>query len=633
MNASPTSPSAAPSASFSRGSWMAAVAATAATYIYFLIFSEFAFLATATRVAGDSAATLRAVLFGLGGGGIAGALLAARFHRETHARQHLQAGFLACAASALATLFPSSAPGLGAAGFASGLSLGWLTVVLAASLRRATANTHLGLAIGAGTGLAYGLCNVPAVFNATPAAQTVFAAAVAAAAALLPPAMQLGSTASAAPVAPPRPVLVRWIAVLLPLVWLDSAAFYLIQHTPELRDATWQGAPTLAANAAMHVLAALAAGVLLDRGARRPVALAAVFLLGAGCVALAFPGFWRSAAPWFYTAGVSLYSTLLVEYPARSGRAPVAAAVYAIAGWLGSGLGIGLAQDLHRVPPLFVAAAIAGVVLALTLRSRRAAIVGAAAGLALAPASGRAADTDPLVLLGREVYIAEGCLHCHSQYVRRRAPDDLERWGPASSLDQTLANHPPLFGTRRQGPDLAQVGNRRSTEWNRLHLIRPRELSPGSRMPSFAYLFSGDGSRGEALIAYLSSLGADTVPERQAAIARWTPAAVPPLDATRSAALFAQLCSGCHGPTGRGDGPIAARLSLPPPDWQTQPWRNLRPDADVPLQLARIIKFGLPGRPMAGHEYLPDHEILGLARHVETLHPRLPDAVSAGSQQ
>ncbi len=629
MNAS----SASSAAGYSRSSWLAAVGATAATYIYFLIFSEFAFLATATRVAGDSPFTLRAVLFGLGGGGIAGALLAARFHHESRSRGQLQAGFLACAVSALLTLVPTSASGLGAAGFPSGLSLGWLTVILAASLRRATANAHLGLAIGAGTGLAYGLCNVPALFNATPAAQTLFAAAVAAAAAALPRAMRLGTAASSAPAATPRPVVIRWIAVLLPLVWLDSAAFYLIQHTPELRDATWQGAPTLAANAAMHVLAALAAGLLLDRGARRPVAFAAVVLLGTGCIALAFPGFWRSAAPWFYTAGVSLYSTLLVELPARSGRAPVAAAVYAVAGWLGSGLGIGLAQDLQRVPPLFVAAAVAVVGLALALRSRRGTLAAAAAGLALAPLSGRAAAADPLVNLGREVYIAEGCLHCHSQYVRRRAPDDIERWGPASSLEQTLAHQPPLFGTRRQGPDLAQVGNRRSAEWHRLHLIRPRELSPGSRMPSFAYLFSGDASRGEALVAYLSSLGADSVPERQAAIARWTPAAVPPLEASRSAALFTQLCSGCHGPSGRGDGPIAARLSLPPPDWQTQPWRNLRPDADVPLQLARIIKFGLPGRPMAGHEYLPDHEILGLARHVENLHPRLTAPPSGGSQQ
>jgi cytochrome c oxidase cbb3-type subunit 2 len=631
MNAS----SASSAAGNSRRSWLAAVGATAATYIYFLIFSEFAFLATATRVAGDSPVTLRAVLFGLGGGGIAGALLAARFHHASRSRRQLQAGFLACAVSALLTLVPTSAPGLGAAGFGSGLALGWLTVVLAASLRRATAHAHLGLAIGAGTGLAYGLCNVPALFNATPAAQTVFAAAVAAAAALLPRAMQLdAATAPAsAPLAPiSRPVVIRWVAVLLPLVWLDSAAFYLIQHTPELRDATWQGAPTLAANAAMHVLAALGAGLLLDRGARRPVAAAAVLLLGAGCVALSFAGSWRSAAPWFYTAGVSLYSTLLVEFPARSGRASVAAAVYAVAGWFGSGLGIGLAQDRQRVPPLFVAAAVIAVGVALFARSRRGALVAAAAGLAVAPASSRAAEPEPLVALGREVYIAEGCLHCHSQYVRRRAPDDIERWGPASSLDRTLAHQPPLFGTRRQGPDLAQVGNRRSAEWHRLHLIRPRELSPGSRMPSFAYLFSGDASRGEALIAYLSSLGADSVPERQAAIARWTPAAVPPLDATRSAALFAKLCSGCHGSSGQGDGPIAARLSLPPPNWQTQPWHNLRPDADVPLQLARIVKFGLPGRPMAGHEYLPDHEILGLARHVGNLHPGIRAAPSGVSQ-
>ncbi|MBX3737175.1 MAG: cytochrome c [Candidatus Didemnitutus sp.] len=238
-------------------------------------------------------------------------------------------------------------------------------------------------------------------------------------------------------------------------------------------------------------------------------------------------------------------------------------------------------------------------------------------GAALLAARGRAADA--WTERGREVYIREGCIHCHSQYVRPHAPLDIERWGPATPLAQLLQQRPPLPGNRRQGPDLANVGNRRTAEWNRLHLQAPRTISPGSRMPSYAHLFAGEDSDGEALVAYLSSLGADTIPERLAQRAAWRlPSSTTALERPKAAALFAELCAHCHGDTGRGDGPLAARLSVRPPDWGAGAWRHLAPGADVELELARIIKFGLPGSPMAGHEYLRDGEILGLARVVRS---------------
>lgn len=242
-------------------------------------------------------------------------------------------------------------------------------------------------------------------------------------------------------------------------------------------------------------------------------------------------------------------------------------------------------------------------------------------GLALGVSGGFAApnpaEADPLVARGREVYLREGCVNCHSQYVRPNVASDVERWGPATDLAALFAERPPLPGNRRLGPDLANVGNRRSVEWNRLHLQAPRVISPGSRMPSYAHLFDGGAeSDGEGLVAYLASLGAATIPQRLTQIAAWRPASVAPTEPARARQIFAQLCASCHGSAGRGDGPLAARLSLRPPDWPVQGWRWVTTGADVELALARIIKFGLPGSPMAGHEYLSDQDVLGLARVV-----------------
>lgn len=112
---------------------------------------------------------------------------------------------------------------------------------------------------------------------------------------------------------------------------------------------------------------------------------------------------------------------------------------------------------------------------------------------------------DAAVRRGREVYIAEGCIHCHSQYVRPDTSDE-DWWGPAHPLEELQRQRPPLFGNRRQGPDLLNVGARRPAEWLRLQLQSPRAAMPGSRMPSYAHLFRAGQPEGEALLAYLLSL-------------------------------------------------------------------------------------------------------------------------------
>jgi cbb3-type cytochrome oxidase cytochrome c subunit len=108
--------------------------------------------------------------------------------------------------------------------------------------------------------------------------------------------------------------------------------------------------------------------------------------------------------------------------------------------------------------------------------------------------------------LGREVYVAEGCIHCHSQFVRP-GTTDVEWSGDARNPDWSRAQAPALIGNRRQGPDLMNVGLRLPREWHRLHLVDPRSVAPASRMPSYAHLFAPGDPRGEALIDYLLSLG------------------------------------------------------------------------------------------------------------------------------
>lgn len=110
--------------------------------------------------------------------------------------------------------------------------------------------------------------------------------------------------------------------------------------------------------------------------------------------------------------------------------------------------------------------------------------------------------------LGRQVYIAEGCIHCHSQYVRPGTADE-ESWGDARDPQFSRTQLPALIGNRRQGPDLMNAGRRLPRDWQRQHLRDPRSVAPASRMPAYAHLFAGDDPRGEALLDYLDSLGAE----------------------------------------------------------------------------------------------------------------------------
>jgi len=97
------------------------------------------------------------------------------------------------------------------------------------------------------------------------------------------------------------------------------------------------------------------------------------------------------------------------------------------------------------------------------------------------------------VAAGREVYIALGCVYCHSQQVRPpRYGADLDRgWGLRRTVARDhLFDDPPVLGTMRTGPDLANIGARQpSDSWHLLHLLKPTLTSPGSTMPPHRFLF------------------------------------------------------------------------------------------------------------------------------------------------
>ncbi len=94
---------------------------------------------------------------------------------------------------------------------------------------------------------------------------------------------------------------------------------------------------------------------------------------------------------------------------------------------------------------------------------------------------------DPVRLSGRDIYIREGCFLCHSQMIRPfRA--ETERYGHYSVAGEFVYDRPFQWGSKRTGPDLHRVGGRYSDEWQRAHLINPRDLVPESNMPAFAWL-------------------------------------------------------------------------------------------------------------------------------------------------
>lgn len=96
-----------------------------------------------------------------------------------------------------------------------------------------------------------------------------------------------------------------------------------------------------------------------------------------------------------------------------------------------------------------------------------------------------------LQLAGRDIYIREGCVGCHSQMIRPfRA--ETERYGHYSTAGEFIYDRPFLWGSKRTGPDLHRVGQRYSDDWHIAHLMNPRDVVPESIMPSYPWLAEND---------------------------------------------------------------------------------------------------------------------------------------------
>ncbi|WP_394842293.1 cytochrome-c oxidase, cbb3-type subunit I [Pendulispora brunnea] len=113
-----------------------------------------------------------------------------------------------------------------------------------------------------------------------------------------------------------------------------------------------------------------------------------------------------------------------------------------------------------------------------------------------------------LELEGRDIYIREGCFNCHSQMIR---PFDFEakRYGPASTLSDSMYDHPFQWGSKRTGPDLARLGGKYPNLWHYKHMLDPRSVTEASNMPAYPGLVTSrvDASRTEAKVRAMRSIG------------------------------------------------------------------------------------------------------------------------------
>ncbi|MBB2150475.1 cytochrome-c oxidase, cbb3-type subunit I [Pedobacter gandavensis] len=95
----------------------------------------------------------------------------------------------------------------------------------------------------------------------------------------------------------------------------------------------------------------------------------------------------------------------------------------------------------------------------------------------------------PLELQGRDLYIREGCVSCHSQMIRPFR-SETERYGEYSKAGEFVYDHPHLWGSKRTGPDLQREGGKYGNAWHYNHMLDPQTMSPGSIMPPYEWLIT-----------------------------------------------------------------------------------------------------------------------------------------------
>lgn len=342
-------------------------------FFYFLVFAQFAFL-HALESMPDQSGTIEVVMMAMGAAGIVSSVYTAKRFRISKFRNWLIGGFVGCGLSAIGSMWIGGLFSAIVVGVAIGVFLGGLTVSIVPVLRCFVPGGMVAQCAALAVGGAYFLSNVPWVFNAEPEEQCLLAAlacCIGVAMALVLPSGEQSYLEEEYREDRTHECLflnagVWTVAILfLALIWLDSAAFYVIQETEGLKKATWGGDGQLWANAIVHLLGALFAGWAMSRGRLFACLLVAFSILEVGAILLESGVASPVVATWLYVVGVSLYSSGLVAYgalaPEKEGLWSVSTRsglVFALGGWFGSGMGIGMARDLHAIPIGFLALAL-----------------------------------------------------------------------------------------------------------------------------------------------------------------------------------------------------------------------------------------------------------------------------------
>ena len=366
-----------------------------------------------------------------------------------------------------------------------------------------------------------------------------------------------------------------------------------------------------------------------------PIVLAAaVGALAFACLLLLDPARAITASV-FYPIGVSLYSVALVAYPsllspaatyARSAAArpdgstpsPAGSALHSASAWARTSAMSRLRSSLSP-PPSFLLPVLFRL---FRDRPRELALTGLVLLIAFVvyriQPSLPVAASPSAVERGRLVYISEGCIHCHSQYVRPNTADVL-MWGP---VEKPRRDSPATPAAHRQSPPGAgSVAGRRSP-LRPLAQDAPLRSARSQRLVDHAVLcISFPGQRGNDLVAYLASLGAPAaeqhiVDEQQWHLSADAIASANPADGPQ---LYNRYCATCHNADGRTRLKWQSEFIESPAVLTARSALRVRSTAEGSAicrsidHLAQIIKFGIPNSDMAGHEYLSDNDIASLS--------------------
>lgn len=608
----------------------------ATIYFYFLIFAQFAFLEL-LKVQQTNELAIKLVMGAMGGGGIIGSLITPYLLKHIKVSQLMRVSALCCGVVSFCSLFSGALFLFIPIAFLMGVSLGILTVSLAGHVTRIFGRLNVALGVGIGTGVAYGFCNLPLIFQAEASIQAVMASVVMFVVSLLPFKLSDEKYSDSADLKIFKKTFFSGLLVLTILVWLDSAAFFIIQQTPDLKDMTW-GSGLLGRNAVVHLSIAVLSGYLLSKRYFHLVTILALALLSLAALMLDYPEL-RLQAGMLYPAGVSLYSVALIVFPSwyLGGSTEMgikrAAILFAIAGWFGSAMGIGMGQNLARIPIAFVLFSIVVVftpLLLKILKKKELIVAGVVSGVCYFSSEIFASnkedreagfvDQERMIEKGKRVYLQEGCIHCHSRYVRPSSKDE-EMWGSYLSKDTLRSESPPLIGYRRQGPDLLHVGMRRSSDWLKQHFIDPKAFNKESTMPSYAHLFENDSLEGDALIAFLKKPEKDLVNTHLQKREEWKPVGNSS-DTNNGQRLFQEHCMMCHGDSSNYPGSLAQHFKRLPTNLKDGSFAfsaGLTNSIESRHRIARIIKYGIYGTDMPGHETLSDDNVLDLVSYLHAL--------------